>query len=146
MSASDTHGFWTMNHVVNPVLRPILRGPLGRLLGRHLAVLRYIGNRTGKTHQVVVQYVRAGDDVWIMPGQPDHKVWWRNLRAAAPVEIWLAGERRQGLARAMNRSDQSDEFAQGLTTYRTHFPRARFSGTSTIMIRVELKRQHTDVS
>ena len=59
--------FSVTNHLVNPVLRPLLRGPFGRWFGRHLAVIRYTGRRTGTAYELVTQYARDGATVWIVP-------------------------------------------------------------------------------
>jgi hypothetical protein len=96
-----THGFWVTNHLGNPNLRPLLRSSLGRRLGRRLAVLRDRGHRSGQVHELVVQYVRVGDVVWIVPGQPERKRWWRNMLAPWPVELWLAGTHVTGAAHVL---------------------------------------------
>src|SRR6266545_7087393 len=78
-NAGRARGFWWTNHVANPVLRRLLCGPLGSRLGRHLAVLRYRGRSTGRAHELVVQYAQDGHQIWVMPGHPERKRWWRNL-------------------------------------------------------------------
>jgi hypothetical protein len=95
------HAFWLTNRFANPVLRRLLRTPLGRGLGRSLAVLRYTGRRTGRTYELVCQYARDGDRVWILVGQADRKTWWRNLSTPSPVELWLAGRRHSATAVAV---------------------------------------------
>ena len=115
---------WVTNHLANPVLRPLLRGRAGQRLGRHLAVLRYRGNRTGAEHELIVQYARDGDHVWIVPGRPERKTWWRNLRTAAPVEIWLAGEHHHGTAAAIDGRDHPSDVVDALGRYLTALPRA----------------------
>ena len=110
-------GSWVTNRVVNPVLRRLLRTPLGRGLGRLLAVLRYTGRRTGAPHELVCQYVRDGDRVWILVGQAEHKTWWRNLRTPAPVELWLAGEHVLARAVAVMGAERREEARGGLAAY-----------------------------
>src|SRR6476661_4184487 len=85
--------FWITNRLANPVLRLLLRtAPGRRRLGRHLMVLRYTGTVTGRPHELVVQYARDGDTVWVLVGQADRKTWWHNLRQPADVDLWLAGQ------------------------------------------------------
>jgi F420H(2)-dependent quinone reductase len=115
--------FWT-NRVVNPVLRRVLRGRLGRRWGRHLAVLRYTGRRTGRAHELVCQYVRTAATVWVLVGRPESKTWWRNLRSPADVDLWLAGERARARAGAVVGDEQPDEARRGLATYLAGMPRA----------------------
>jgi hypothetical protein len=115
-------GIW-VNHLANPVLRPLLHGPAGHRLGRHLALIRYRGRRTGRSYELPVQYARDGDRVWIVPGVPGRKTWWRNLRGGAAVELLLAGHDRHGRATVIGASRQPD-FAEGLTVYLRAHPRA----------------------
>ena len=116
--------FWLTNRVANPVLRRVLRTPLGRRLGRRLAVLRYTGRRTGTPHELVCQYARDGDTVWVLVGAAERKTWWRNLRAAADVDLWLAGEHVRARAVAVQGAERPEEAAAGLTAYLAAVPAA----------------------
>jgi hypothetical protein len=118
------HAFWLTNRIANPVLRRLLRTPLGRGLGRSLAVLRYTGRRTGRTYELVCQYARDGDRVWILVGQADRKTWWRNLSTPSPVELWLAGRRHSATAVAVTGSQDTEECVRGLRAYLAAVPRA----------------------
>ena len=113
-----------MNHVVNPVLVLLLRSPLGRRMGRHLAVLTYVGRRSGRRRGLVVQYAREGTQVWIVPGQPKRKTWWRNMRPASAVELRLAGQEFRGRAVALLEDDHPDELRGALAAYLRQLPRA----------------------
>ena len=132
--STRTRGFWVTNHLANPILRRLLRGPLGRRLGTRLAVLRYRGRRTGQLHELVVQYARDGDLVWIVPGQADRKRWWRNLIEPQPVEVWLAGHHRSAIA-AVLADSAADARARGMEAYRSVFPRVE---DATVMVRVDI--------
>lgn len=132
-----TRGSWLTNHLANPALTRVLRGPYGHRLGRRLAVLSYRGRRTGLTRQLVVQYVRDGDRVWVVPGRPDRKQWWRNLVEPRPVELWLAGEHLHGIACALDADEQPDDVADARTAYRAAVPRARPRGHPVIMVRTD---------
>ena len=109
--------FWLTNRLVNPGLRPLLRGPAGRLLGRSLAVLRYQGSRTGRPHELIAPYRRQGATAWVRVGFPERKVWWRNLRTPAPVDVWLAGEHHRATAVAIEGSRRPEEAAAGLAAF-----------------------------
>jgi F420H(2)-dependent quinone reductase len=132
MSTGRRHPFFATNKIANPILRPLLRGRLGTLLGHRLAVLRYRGRRTDASHELVVQYARAGESLWIVPGQPNHKRWWRNMGDGWPVTVWLAGQPHDGTARVVR---DADELAGRYTTYRATFTRAQ---EPTVMVRTEL--------
>lgn len=116
--------FWLTNRVANPVLRRLLRSRPGRRMGRGLAVLRYTGRRTGQPHELVCQYARAGDTVWVLVAKAEQKTWWRNLRGGADVELWLAGEHLRARAVAVEGADQPDEATAGLTAYLAAVPLA----------------------
>jgi hypothetical protein len=99
MDASHTP-FVVLNRVVNPLVRGVLRSPAHGVLSGRLALLTVTGRRSGRTFTFPVGYQRDGDRVTIGVASPERKRWWRNLRDAAPVEIWLAGVRRAGTGRA----------------------------------------------
>jgi hypothetical protein len=87
-------------------------------------VLRYTGVRTRRPHELVCQYVRDGDQVWVLVGGAEDKTWWHNLRVPADVELWLAGERVRARAVAVEGTARPDECAAGLTVYLARRPRA----------------------
>ena len=87
-------------------------------------MLRYTGRRTGQPHELVCQYARAGDTVWVLVAKAAEKTWWRNLRAGADVELWLAGEHLRARAVAVEGAEQPDEAAAGLTAYLAAVPLA----------------------
>ncbi|MGZ4516807.1 MAG: nitroreductase/quinone reductase family protein [Mycobacteriaceae bacterium] len=115
---------WATKHVANPVVRPLLRRPIGHRLGRHVALLRYRGRRTGRSYELPVQYVRDGNRVWILPGLPEHKTWWRNLHDGAEVDLTLAGRRLHGHSVVLDQT-REPELAEGVAAYLRGFPHAR---------------------
>jgi hypothetical protein len=72
----------------------------------------------------VVQYARDGTEVWIVPGQPDHKIWWRNLSEPTDVEVRLAGVELRGTALALDGAESPDELRRGLVLYFRQLPSA----------------------
>jgi hypothetical protein len=66
-------------------------------------------------------YARDGQDLYIVPAQPDRKVWWRNLREPTPVRVRLQGRHLQGTATA---SSDPDVVAAGLRRYLARYPKA----------------------
>jgi hypothetical protein len=128
-------GFWVTNRVANPVLRRLLRTSAGRRLGRGLMVLRYTGTVSGRPHELVVQYARDGDTVWVLVGHADRKTWWHNLRSPADVELWLAGEHVRARAVVVAGSVDPAQAAAGLAAYRRAVPRAGTTevGTATLV-------------
>ena len=153
---ADTLAFRLTNRVANPLLLRLLRTRAGGPLGRRLAVVRYTGVRTGRPHELVVMYARAGDTIWIVVAQPEHKSWWRNLAEPRDVVLWLAGQQVAARAVAVEGSTQPAEARQGLAAYLARMPVAGRSlgirnpgdpdqlaaaATRSVLVRAELRPQ-----
>jgi hypothetical protein len=67
------------NRLVNPVVRLLLRSPLHRLLSGSLVILSYQGRKSGRWYSLPCMYARDSQALYIVPAQPDRKLWWRNL-------------------------------------------------------------------
>lgn len=135
--------FLLTNRMANPVLRRLLRARPGASLGRSLAVLRYSGRRSHQPHELVVQYGRDGNTVWIVPGHPEAKQWWRNFRSPSDAELWIAGEHRRGRAVVVDGDGEPEQAAVGLRAYLAAQPRARRAVNAgdphgVILVRVDL--------
>ena len=65
--------------------------------------------------------VGRGQELFIIPGQPDRKVWWRNLRRPSPVRLRLRGRDLEGTATA---SSDPEAIAAGLHRYLARYPKA----------------------
>lgn len=104
MNRRQPPGIWVTNHLANPLLRHLLRGPAGHRLSKRLALIRYRGRRTGRMYELPVQFAPDGNRVWILPGSPEHKTWWRNLRGGADVDLVLAGHDIHGHAMVIDRA------------------------------------------
>jgi hypothetical protein len=115
--------FQLTNRLTNPVLRRLLKTRAGRLPGRRLAVIRYTGVRTGRPHELIAGYARDDGVVWIWVGSAGQKAWWRNLRAPADIDLWLAGERYRARAHAVEGAQQPAAAAAGLTAYLATYPK-----------------------
>jgi hypothetical protein len=104
---------WFRNRLGNPVVRWLLRSPLHPLLSGSLVLLGYQGRRTGRWHSLPCIYARDGQDLYIVPGQPDRKVWWRNLRQPTPVRLRLQGRDLEGTATASSDPDAAARHGTG---------------------------------
>jgi hypothetical protein len=111
---------WFRNRLVNPVVRWLLRSPLHPLLSRSLVILSYQGRKTGRWRSLPCMYARDGQDLNVIPGQPDRKVWWRNLRQPTQVRLRLQGRDREGTATA---SSDPETVAAGLRHYLARYPK-----------------------
>jgi deazaflavin-dependent oxidoreductase (nitroreductase family) len=149
---------WFMNKIANPFVRLILRSPLHGLISAALLLITYRGRKTGKEYSLPVQYVHDGSQIYIVPGMPEQKTWWRNLKDGAPVGITLRGKTLSGNAILLNFDTEAEAIVAGFGLYLRHFPalakvhnvRIDANGTcnadnllkaakSVVMIRVELK-------
>ena len=92
MSSIRLRPYLVTSSVANPALIRLLRSRLGARLGRRLAVVEYVGRRTGQRHQLVTQYSLHGRTVRIGVGDAERKSWWRNFEHPARVRLRLAGE------------------------------------------------------
>jgi hypothetical protein len=94
--------------IVNRLAVALLNAPVvGRVVGRGLVKIRYVGRRSGKTVELPVGYRRSGDDIIIGVAAPAAKTWWRNfLGDGAPITL-LGIDGRDRIAHAVaNRDDQ----------------------------------------
>jgi hypothetical protein len=93
--------------MVNRVVFALLDAPvLGRVVGRGLTKIRYVGRRSGKTVELAVGYRRSGEDIVIGVVAPDAKTWWRNfLGDGAPMEL-LGIDGRDRIAHAVANRDE----------------------------------------
>ncbi|HET7055304.1 MAG TPA: nitroreductase/quinone reductase family protein [Thermomicrobiales bacterium] len=103
MDRQDSRPLWLtlMNRVVNPVVRLILRSPLHPLLSRYLLLLTVTGRATGRSWTLPLQYAERDGAAWIVPGNPAHKRWWRNLNDDASATLTIRGKSYIGIGEAL---------------------------------------------
>ncbi len=98
--------------MVNRLAVALLDAPvLGRIVGRGLVKIRYVGRRTGKTVELPVGYRRSGNDIVISVAAPDAKTWWRNVLGDGRTVELLGLDGRDRIASAVANRD-----AQGRVT------------------------------
>src|ERR1700712_215815 len=88
--------FALANRYVNPLVKWSLDSPVHPLTSRWLCLISVRGRKSGKTFTFPVGYSLDGDVVKISIALPERKLWWRNLRDGAPVELVLRGKNRSG--------------------------------------------------
>lgn len=107
-------------NVANRVVGAVLSSPLHWLLGRRLALVRYVGRVSGQSYTLPTQYVRDGDRLVIVAGRADGKRWWRNFTEPMPAEVLLDGTWHQcDLAVAGERDREA-----AVPAYSARFPSA----------------------
>lgn len=85
---------------VNAGVEALARAPrLGRVVGRSIAMISYVGRRSGRTFRTPVAYRRSGDELLVGVQFPDAKNWWRNfVGEGGPITVELDGADRTGHA------------------------------------------------
>lgn len=111
-----------MKKIVNPLVRLILRSPLHGLMSDTLLLITYRGHKTGREYSLPVQYVQTGQTIYIMPGMPERKTWWRNLKETSPVQITLRGQFLAGHATVLKPTSDSESILEGLCLFLRRFP------------------------
>lgn len=113
---------WFMNKIANPFVRLILRSPLHGLMSAALLLITYHGRKTGKEYSLPVQYVQDGKHIYIVPGAPEQKNWWRNLKDAMSVQITLRGETMTGNGILLKQDTDAETIVTGAGLYLRRFP------------------------
>jgi hypothetical protein len=92
--------FALWNRTGNRLVASLLRSPLHPLVSRRLVLITVTGRRTGAQHTLPVAYQESNEALTIPVLWPQRKLWWRNLRDGAAVQLRLRGADRTGQARA----------------------------------------------
>ncbi len=105
---------WFMNYVWNPLVRLILRSPLHGWLSQGIMLITYTGEKSGKEYTLPVSYLQDGDNVYVIPGMPEKKVWWHNIHANTPVKLTLRGREISAMADLLNPEQDVDIMTRAL--------------------------------
>ena len=151
---------WFMNKIANPFVRLILRSPFHRLMSAALLIITYRGRKTGKEYSLPVQFVQDGNHIYIVPGLPEQKTWWRNLKDGVPVQLVLRGQTLAGNGVLLKQDTDSETIVKSFGLILQRFPAlakyhhirveadgsfntgdVRQATTAVVMIRVELNQQ-----
>jgi deazaflavin-dependent oxidoreductase (nitroreductase family) len=110
---------WFMNKIANPFVRFILRSPFHKMMSAVVMLITYRGRKSGKTYTLPVNYVQVGKTIYIVPGMPEQKTWWRNLRGGAEVTLALKGKSVSGSAMVLE--GDAEGATEALRHYLTRF-------------------------
>ena len=113
---------WFMNKIANPFVKLILRSPLHGWISAALLLITYRGRKSGKEFTLPVQYVQDGNHIYIVPGFAEKKVWWRNIKGGANVQVTLKGQTRSGLGILLEREADEAEILKAFGLYLKQFP------------------------
>lgn len=107
--------------VHGPVFLAVLSSPAHRLLGKSMVGLRVRGVSSGVVFALPVMYAEDDGGLVVLPGHPETKRWWRNLRRTAEVSLLVDGDWRPGSGSLLEPGD--DGYDRALATYRRRWPR-----------------------
>ncbi|HEX6469205.1 MAG TPA: nitroreductase/quinone reductase family protein [Streptosporangiaceae bacterium] len=111
-----------LNHLLNPVVRTVVRRrPHGRL-ARAVGLLSYRGRVSGRSFTIPVDYAADGEGRYVVvPGDQEHKNWWKNFRQPMTVHFLVAGSDIAGRAALI---EEPKERRSALEVYFRRFPSA----------------------
>lgn len=122
----------------NLVVLGILGSRVHRVLGRSLVGLRVRGTRTGAAFSFPVMYAVVGTAVVVVPGHPERKRWWRNLRHGAPVHVLLDGTWQPGFGDVLQPGTEG--YDEALAAYRQRWPKVADLGGPVVRIDLSQRR------
>lgn len=74
----------------NPIMRTLLRSPLHSLVSKDMMLMTYTGRKSGKSYTPPMNYLTINGALYTISTR--ERVWWRNLRGGAEVELRLQGQ------------------------------------------------------
>lgn len=86
----------------NGMVEWVLKSPLRGVMDGSVMLLEFHGRKSGKTYKTPLEYVRMDDGLALI-SQRTH-TWWRNMldaKGGVPVTMYLQGQTRRGMARAI---------------------------------------------
>jgi deazaflavin-dependent oxidoreductase (nitroreductase family) len=113
---------WFMNKIANPFVRLILRSPLHGMMSAAVLLITYRGRKSGKEYTLPVQYVQDGNHIYMVPGFPEKKTWWRNLKGGMSVRLTLKGKTLSGNGTLLEHETDLEKITKGFSLYLQQFP------------------------
>src|SRR5512135_340764 len=83
----------------NSLMAWLLHSPLHGMISKSIMLLTVTGRKSGKAYSTPVNYVRAGNTLWVT--SPRGRTWWRNLKSGAPVRVLFGGRELQARGEAI---------------------------------------------
>lgn len=98
-------------YLINPLMKALLRSPVHGLVSDTLLLITYTGRKSGRTYTTPVGYEELDGTLYVT-SQTD-RVWWKNLRGGAEVEVRLRGDRRVGHAEVIEDNESVADYLLG---------------------------------
>jgi len=78
----------------NPIITWLLRSPVHSLVSKGTMLVTVTGRKSGAPITTPTNYLRDENRLWVISWRD--RIWWRNLRGGAAVNVLLAGENLAG--------------------------------------------------
>ncbi|MEU4524691.1 hypothetical protein AB0F52_38980 [Amycolatopsis sp. NPDC024027] len=115
--------------LANRLLLRLLGSWPAPLLNGTLTALRYRPVTAPTPVVLPVQYARAGEEILVAAGYPDHKRWWRHFRHGAGADVLLDGRWVAAEGRLLGGAERD----AGAEAYRRCFPRVPLTADTSIV-------------
>jgi len=96
----------------NPMMIWLLKSPLHGMISRGVMLVTVAGCKSGRTISIPTNYLRDGNTLWVISWRD--RMWWRNLRGGANVQVLLAGRGVEGRGQVI---EEEKAVAQSLFDY-----------------------------
>lgn len=98
-------------YCINPLMKALLRSPLHGLISDAVMLITFTGRKSGRTYTTPVGFEELDGTLYVT-SQTD-RVWWKNLRGGAQVEVRLRGNRRGGHAEVIEDNQAVADYVLG---------------------------------
>jgi deazaflavin-dependent oxidoreductase (nitroreductase family) len=106
----------------NPIVKFLLRSPLHSAMSGSTLLITYTGRKSGKQYTLPVSYIRKDNTLTCITSRS--RIWWRNLRGEATVELLLQRQVHKAVGEVL---EDPEEVVEGLRAYLLQAPHlARF--------------------
>ena len=82
----------------------------------------YYGKKSGKRYEFPVEYAQDGEEIFILPGTPERKTWWRNLEGGATIGLIKRAQFLAGHAELLQGKRFERIIVDALKVYLRRFP------------------------
>ena len=91
----------------NPIMKWMLNSPLHSLISSSTMLMTFKGRKSGRIYSTPVNYLEIGDALYTISSRD--RVWWRNMREGARVDLRLRGAEVRADAIAIEERGQVEE-------------------------------------
>ena len=96
----------------NSIMRWLINSPLHFFVSKNLLLMTYIGRKSGKSYTTPMNYIDIEGTLYTLSSRD--RLWWRNLRGGADVNLRLQGANIPARAQVI---EDEDQVFQALTAY-----------------------------